>query len=288
MEHLADPFCPADNGLRRRRLLVAAGALGAASGGWAAKKPTPSTEPLVIHHIGPLSGNGGGAGPNREFISGAQLAFYRVNESGGIDGRPVEMELLDDEQDAAKTGKLFREVAAGGQMLALFMPRTSPSIRVAMAISEETGVPLIAPQTGGSFITDPPRRTVFAVRASYRSEIAGAVQHFHTTGLRRFAMLNEEGPFGDDVKAGFEQTIAQLKLGKPAVHTIANTAIDVSPAMFAASMLATPDVVFLCISAEAAAHYIRAARRKGKPERFVSLSNTSTGNVNASGAINAS
>lgn len=264
-------------GVQRRRLLIATGALGAAASTWAAKKaPLLSTEPLFIHHIGPLSGNGGAAEPNREFISGAQLAFYRVNENGGIDGRPVEMELLDDEQDAGRTGKLFREVAATGKMLTLFMPRTSPSIRAAMAIAEETSIPIVAPQTGGSFITEPSRRTVFAVRASYRNEIATAVQHFHTTGLRRFAMLNEDGPFGEDVKAGLEQAMAQLKLAKASVHTVSNNVADMPSATYAASMQGSPDVVFLCIGAEPAAQYIRTARSQGKHARFVSLSNTST------------
>lgn len=261
--------------ISRRRCAAALSALVA----WpaAARKATPGPQPpVVIHHIGPLSGNGGGAGPNREFLSGAQLAFWQSNEGEGIAGRPIELELLDDAQDAQKTAQLFRDAAVGGEMLALFMPRTSPSIRAAIAISEETGVPVIAPQTGGSFITEPPKRTVFAVRASYRSEIAAAMQHFHTVGVRRFAMLNEEGPFGDDVKAGFEQAIAALRLGPAGVFTIANTAIDVSPAVFEASMRATPEVVFLCISSEAAAHYIRTARKQGRPSQFVSLSNTST------------
>jgi ABC-type branched-subunit amino acid transport system substrate-binding protein len=272
MEHVISPL-PACNG--RRQTLVAAAALGLWPLAYAKKKPAAGA-PLLIHHIGPLSGSGGGAEPSREFLSGAQLALWQVNEAGGVDGRPVELELLDDVQDARKTAQLFRQVADTGKMLALFMPRTSPSIRAAIAISQETGVPIVAPQTGGSFITDPPKRTVFAVRASYRGEITGAVQHFHTTGLRRFVMLNEEGPFGEDVKAGFEQIVGQLQLGKAAVHTIANTAVEVSPAVFAASVRDTPDVVFLCISADAAAHYIRNSRLQGKGARFVSLSNTST------------
>lgn len=270
---------------RRRSLLAGAGSLlvcaalpvaaATAKSAKPVKSATPS-EPVLIHHIGPLTGSGGGAEPNREFLSGAQLAFYQANETRGIDGRPVELVLLDDAQDAKRTAQLFRDTAVSGRMVVLFMPRTSPSIRAAIPIAEEFGIPLVAPQTGGSFITDPPKRTVFAIRASYQSEVAAAVHHFHTVGLRRFVMLNEEGPFGDDVKAGFEKALDSLRLGKADVHMIANTATAIPAATFTASTRDNPEVVFLCISVEAAADYIRTSKRLGKPSRFVSLSNTST------------
>lgn len=67
------------------------------------------------------------AASNKEAIDGAQLFLAGFNARGGLRGRPVQLKTLDDGQDPKRSKALFDDLVASGQLLALTMPRTTPS-----------------------------------------------------------------------------------------------------------------------------------------------------------------
>src|SRR5262245_35329653 len=99
----------------RRRLVgygAAAGALGAAMA-----VPAPwraafgQAKPYKIGTLQPLSGAGAAGG--KTALVGVQMAVDRINKSGGINGRPIEIVVADDESKPdvgrRKTEKLVVE-----------------------------------------------------------------------------------------------------------------------------------------------------------------------------------
>src|SRR5688572_14249091 len=81
--------------------------------------------PIVVHHIGPFTGVL--AASNKESIDGANLFLEGFNARGGVQGRPVKLETLDDGQDPKRAKALFDELLKK-KPLALLLPRTTPSM----------------------------------------------------------------------------------------------------------------------------------------------------------------
>jgi branched-chain amino acid transport system substrate-binding protein len=250
-------------------------AIGAACGAWALGVPivraqTPA--PLVLHHIGPLTGVL--AASNQEAIDGARLFLDAFNARGGLRGRAVRLQTLDDAQDPKRALEHFEALVASRQVLALLLPRTTPAMEALLPGVARYGVPVIGPQAGGSFVNRPPRREVFTLRASYQKEAEVAIRQQHATGMRRFGLLLADDAFGRDTLAGMERTFKELGLEATVTARIDNRKPDVTAAL--QQMLAQrPQVVLLIVSAKAAADFVRGYRAAGAQATFISLSNTS-------------
>ncbi len=234
--------------------------------------PAPAQQPLVLHHIGPLTGVL--AASNAEALQGAQLHLDAVNARGGVKGRRVVLEAIDDGQDPKRSAELFERLHGTGQLLALMMPRTTPSFEALAPLVARHGVPVIGPQTGAASVNQPPRREVFTLRASYQREAEVAIRHQHGIGVRRFAVLLADDAFGRDVLEGIERTMKTLQLPAPPVAKIDNRTPDVAPALQALRPLA-PQVVLLIASSKASAAFVAGWRAAGESATFISLSNTS-------------
>jgi branched-chain amino acid transport system substrate-binding protein len=227
---------------------------------------------IVIHHIGPLSGVL--AVSNKESLDGADLYFSQVNARGGVAGRRVVMERLDDKQDAKLTAEIFKAEIAAKKILTMFMPRTTPSIQAAIPIAEESDIPMIAPQTGGAAIAEPPKREVFAIRATYQSEAEEAIELQHSMGVRRFGLLVAGDAFGKDTMEGVNRQTAKLNIKPVAQESIDNRNPDVKQAV-ATMLAAKPDVVMMIVSSKAASDFVKGYKAGGGFSTFVTLSNTS-------------
>jgi ABC-type branched-subunit amino acid transport system substrate-binding protein len=249
---------------RVRTGLLAAGLL-AAAGAWA-------QTPIVVHHIGPATGVL--AVSNQEAIDGARLHLDAVNAQGGIGGRPVTLETLDDGQDPKRSAQLLAELLAAKKPLALLLPRTTPSMEAMLPAVLEHGIPVIGPQVGASFVNQPPRREVFTLRASYQREAERAIQLQHSIGVRSFALLLADDAFGRDTLLGIERAMKELKLESVASARIDNRKPDVTEAVRLIGAR-HPEVVLLIVSSKAASDFIKGYRAQGGSATFISLSNTS-------------
>ncbi len=229
-------------------------------------------EPLVVHHIGPLTGVLGPS--NREALAGARLYLDVLNARGGVGGRTVDLQTLDDAQDPKRALELFDGLVAQGSLLALMMPRTTPAMEALLGGVQRHGVPLIGTQTGASFVNQPPRREVFTLRASYQKEAEVAIRQQHSIGVRSFGLLLADDAFGRDTLLGITRTMKELGVEPVATARIDNRKPDVGPAV--QQMLALrPQVVLLIVSSKAASDFVKAYRSQAATATFISLSNTS-------------
>ena len=229
-------------------------------------------EALVVHHIGPFTGVL--AASNIEAIDGARLYLNALNSRGGVGGRAVQLQTLDDGQDPKRTREHFEALVAQGRLLALMMPRTTPSMEALLEGVERHGVPVIGPQTGGSFVNQPPRREVFTLRASSQKEAEAAIRQQHSIGVRSFGLLLADDVFGRDTLLGITRTMKELGVEPVVTARVDNRKPEVGPAV--QQMLALkPQVVLLIVSSKAASDFVKAYRAAGANATFISLSNTS-------------
>jgi len=245
------------------RLLAAALSVSSA----AAQNP-----PIVVHHIGPFTGVL--AASNQESIAGANLFLETFNARGGVQGRPVKLETLDDGQDPKRSKALFDDLVAKRKALALMMVRTTPSMEAMLPGITQYGIPMVAPQTGAAFINQPPRRELFPLRASYQKEAESAIRLQHGIGVTSFAVLRADDGFGTDVMIAIDKTFKELKLEPLAVAKIDNRKPDITEPV-SAIMAKSPQVVLLVVSSKAASDFVKRYRAQGGKATFISLSNTS-------------
>ena len=140
---------------------------------------------------------------------GILAAFHEVNQAGGVHGRRLELESLDDgyESDAAmyNTQMLIYE----HKVFALIGAVGTPTSRAAFLSASFAGVPFLAPFTGAEFLRDPQLDHVLNLRASYFQETEEMVARLtEDLGFTRVAVFYQNDFFG---KAGLEGATRALE-----------------------------------------------------------------------------
>ena len=153
--------------------------------------------------------SGPAEGLGNEMRLGIQAAFHEANEAGGVHGRRLELESLDDgyESDAAfsNTQQLLYE----RKVFALIGAVGTPTSRAAFLSANSAGAPFLAPFTGAEFLRDPELDNILNLRASYYQETEEMVERLtEDLGLTRIAVFYQNDSFG---QAGLAGTIQALQ-----------------------------------------------------------------------------
>ena len=104
---------------------------------------------------------------------GIQAAFHEANQNGGVHGRTLELETLDDfyEPDSAFSNTMT--LINAKRVFALIGEVGTPTSRAAVPAADLFDVPFLAPFTGAQFLRDPGLGYVLNLRASYYQETEG-------------------------------------------------------------------------------------------------------------------
>ena len=179
---------------------IAAAVLGWVLCSAALAEPGVNANEIVLGQAAGFTGSV--AGTVKELTAGAKAYFDRVNATGGVHGRKIVLESLDDGFDPKRTPDVVRQLIDEKQVFALFLSRGTPTNEAAYPLLEEAKVPLIGPSTGAMSMYDPPRRYLFPVRPSYHSETAKIVGQLVSTGINRIAVFHTDDSFGKDGLTG--------------------------------------------------------------------------------------
>jgi branched-chain amino acid transport system substrate-binding protein len=119
----------------------------------------PSGDPIVVGSTLSLTGAFGATGVIHQ-IAG-ELFVDRLNESGGLLGRPVEWLVLDDESDQAQVTTLYERLISQEEVDLIIGPYATPNILSAVAVAERHG------------FTMPQHTAVIAPLLSYECQFPG-------------------------------------------------------------------------------------------------------------------
>jgi ABC-type branched-subunit amino acid transport system substrate-binding protein len=243
----------------------------AASGAWA--EPGITADKIVIGQAAGFTGSV--AGTVKELTAGAKAYFDAVNASGGIHGRKIVLESMDDGFDPKKSPEVVKKLIEEKNVFALFLSRGTPTNEAAYPILEQNKIPLIGPSTGAMSMYNPPRKYMFPVRASYHSETFKIVPQLVNMGINRVALLYVDDSFGKDALAGAQQAMSENKLTAVAVASHARGAIKLDEAV-AAIAKADPQAVIMLTVADAGVAFVKEMKKTGRSPVFLTLSNNSS------------
>ncbi|MBN1317058.1 MAG: ABC transporter substrate-binding protein, partial [Anaerolineales bacterium] len=98
----------------------------------------PTGEPIVFGMVAPMTGDAAEYGTQLE--SGVRLAIDEINANGGIDGRPVELEICDDKCDPYEASMCAQRMVASDDIFAVIGHVCSSCTLAGGPIYEEAGL----------------------------------------------------------------------------------------------------------------------------------------------------
>ncbi|MDE2788079.1 MAG: ABC transporter substrate-binding protein [Chloroflexota bacterium] len=145
----------------------------------------------------------------QDMRSGILAAFNEANEAGGVHGRRLELESLDDGYESDVAFSNTQQLLYEREVFALIGAVGTPTSRAAFLSASAAGAPFLAPFTGAEFLRDPELDNIVNLRASYYQETEEMVERLtEDLGLTRIAVFYQNDSFG---QAGLAGTIQALQ-----------------------------------------------------------------------------
>ena len=240
--------------MNRRRVLASA----AIALPWLAAHDSLAQEaPLKLCQSTALTGPLGDLGT--ALHQGAVAAFAAINAKGGIHGRQIQLQTLDDGYEVPRALANLDQFLADKDCFALFNCMGTPMVEAMLPKVKESGIPFFAPFTGGQLSRIPGVRNVFNIRASYDEEAEKCIQHLATLGIQQIAIAHQNNVFGKEVLTGARAAMERAKLPDGRIATVENNASDAAAAAQKIAE-ANPEAVLLGLAGKPALEFVKAFR----------------------------
>jgi ABC-type branched-subunit amino acid transport system substrate-binding protein len=169
---------------------------------------------IVIGMSAAFSGPSGALGT--ELYQGSMAYFEHVNSTGGINGRRLVLKVYDDQYDPDLAVQNTITLIEKDKVFLLFGYVGTPTVTRVLPLLKRYSaqrVSLFFPYTGAQPQREPPYDTfVFNLRASYRQETEGLVDHFVQIGRKRIAVFYQADAYGRSGWAGVRRALKQHSL----------------------------------------------------------------------------
>jgi len=249
-----------------RRQFLNAGAMFSVA--LASSKIFAASGDIVLGQSAPMSGPAKDLGI--EMRDGALLWFNAINAKGGIGGRNIRLETLDDgyEPDRAKANT---EIFVKKNVTALFGYVGTPTSIAAKPVFEQANLPFVAPFTGAEALRTPVHPLIFNVRASYFEEAEHLIAHFWGLNQRKVAVFYQNDAYGQAGLGGVLHALESRGTKVVATGTAERNSANVNAAL-KAILPAAADVIVIVSTYATAAAFIKQARAQGSTASFANIS----------------
>jgi len=154
-----------------------------------------SNDAIIFGQVAALTGPAQALGQGMR--EGILAAFSEANRAGGIKGRKLELNSVDDGYEPEKTIEATKKLINEDKIFALVGSVGTPTSRAAQPIATDAKIPFIAPFTGAAFLRNPYNRYVVNIRSSYYQETEAWIEHLtKDIGITKIAILYQDDAFG--------------------------------------------------------------------------------------------
>ena len=262
--------------MRRRQAISTLGSLAGAAllgtGSAVRAQSATATDHIVLGQSAPFSGPTAELG--LQYHLGAQLHFEAVNAKGGIQGRRIELQRLDDGYEPERCVANTRQFIAQN-VFALFGYVGTNASLAALPVATEARLPFFAPLTGAQALREPSNRYAVHVRASYFDETAAIVRQITAVGIRKLAVFHQNDGYGKAGLEGVQRALTAQNLHPVAVGAVERNSTDVGAALHGI-LAAQPEAIVQIGAYKACATFIRLARQQGFAGNFYNVSSVGT------------
>jgi branched-chain amino acid transport system substrate-binding protein len=256
-------------------LLAGMSALAGAAPGPRAAGPAPigvTADSVLFGQSAKITGSAGTTA-GRQYRDGLKLAFDAANRGGGVHGRRIDLETLDDQNDGTKAAANTRTLIDDKRVFALAGYTFTGSVRAALPLLKASGIPLVGAYTGTGELYGGEHPMVFALRASFADELAAIFRHIDTVGYDQVAMVHYQDALGAQLRDDVAQRLQRIGRGLVASGAMQMNSPDArAAAAGAVQALAQrcPKLVILGVSGRDAAAVVQGmAASACPPSRFI-------------------
>ncbi|WP_243661396.1 ABC transporter substrate-binding protein [Miniphocaeibacter halophilus] len=174
----------------------------------AGKDGASSSEEILIGGISPMTGENAIYGITA--TNGATLAFKEINEAGGILGKQVKFEILDDKGDNTEAVNAFNKLVSQDAVAIIGAVTSAPTEAVAQPAVDEN-MPLLTP-TGTQFGLTKDRPNVFRVCYTdpFQGEILAQYTAENLKATKAAVLTNNSSDYSDGIAKAFVEKAKEL------------------------------------------------------------------------------
>ncbi|HKA53697.1 MAG TPA: ABC transporter substrate-binding protein [Candidatus Binatia bacterium] len=201
-----------------------------------------------------------------ELYRGSMAYIAHVNSTGGVNGRKLVLKAYDDQYDPVSAVENTITLVEKDHAFLLFDYVGTPTVTRVLPLLKrysDRHVSLFFPYTGAQPQREPPYDAfVFNLRASYRQETEGLVDHFVRMGRKRIAVLYQADAYGRSGWDGVRRALQKYALEMAGEATYSRGATYDRSFREQVEILrqANPDAVIVIGAYAASAAFIRDAR----------------------------
>lgn len=225
---------------------------------------------ILIGQSAALSGPAAELG--NELRAGALAYFEQVNKRGGVHGRRIVLETLDDVYQPELAAANYRKLIEQRGAFALFGCIGAATCAAALPVISEAKVPFVGPANGNQVLRTPFNRYLFNVRAGFGDEAEHIVEYLTTVGMTRVAVFHPNHAPGRAALASTEAALKRRNLAVAASGTYPNEYTPDVEAGAKAIAKVEPQAVIFFGPYKVAARLVLEMKKLGQQPQFMTLS----------------
>ncbi|MGI8530654.1 MAG: ABC transporter substrate-binding protein [Geodermatophilaceae bacterium] len=142
--------------------------------------------------------SGGASVQGQAYVNAVTLLVEQINADGGILGRDVELEIVDNATDQTEAVTLTNQLVQQG-VVAMIGPGTSPTTLAAMDVILDSGIPTIS-MGSSDVISDPASEHPNVFKTPQRGSLQAEelVAHFEEVGIESVGLIAVNNAYGDN------------------------------------------------------------------------------------------
>lgn len=215
------------------------------------------------------------AAPVKETAIAARAYFDKVNAEGGVGGRKIVLETLDDGYETKRSVENAKKLIDEKGVLAMFLFRGTANAEALMPVLAEKKTMLFGGVGSSMKMHAPMSRYMFNLRPPVQTEVGSIVSQLASQGIRDVAVIYTDDGFGKDAMEGAKKAFDKFKIKPKAVASIPRGQADVDAAVNDILKVSPDATLGFCIPKICAA-IVKKLRAQGSNTQFFSLSNTSS------------
>lgn len=155
--------------------------------------PQDSSDEIVIGLSVPLTGALAESG--EQTIKAADLAIEMINANGGVNGKTVRYEVLDDKNDPTEAALVAQRFLENEEITAVIGSLTSGTTLAVLPIYEEAGMPVICPTGNSPDLEGYGNFIRIVMDASLEAPMVGALA-MNNLGAQRVGVIYDNSDYG--------------------------------------------------------------------------------------------
>jgi branched-chain amino acid transport system substrate-binding protein len=169
-----------------------------------------AADPIKLGAFFDLTGAGSAIGTPTKLV--AEMVVKKINGEGGINGRPLQLVIADDEGDPTKAAIIAKKFIESDKVVAIIGPTRTDTGMAAKPIIEQMEVPTFMCVGGDPVVTVPPFKWTFKSPQRTSVAVKKTYDYLKRKGIQNIAIITSADGFGRDGKNWLEKLAVEYGL----------------------------------------------------------------------------